>query len=88
MCRSAARAETLVVGVAQPIENTLVKNQTKILNFIDEAKRRGCQWIAFPENALYWPDISIDKPTRAEIGRRSCSSSMTRTWRRIIADFS
>ena len=63
-----APAKKLVVGVAQTvIENTLDKNQTKILRFIDEAKSRGCQLVIFPENALYWPEISIDKATKADI---------------------
>ena len=63
-----APAKKLVVGVAQTvIENSLEKNQTKILRFVDEAKSRGCQLVIFPENALYWPDTSIDKATKADI---------------------
>jgi len=61
-------AKKLTVGVVQTvIENTLEKNRTKLTNFIDQAKRRRCQLVIFPENALYRADIAIDNPTKADI---------------------
>lgn len=61
-------AKKLTVGVVQTvIENTLEKNRTKLISFIDQAKRRRCQLVIFPENALYWADIAIDNPTKADI---------------------
>jgi len=58
----------LTVGVVQTvIENKLEQNRTKLISFVDEAKVRGCQLVIFPEGALYWADIAIDKPAKAEI---------------------
>jgi predicted amidohydrolase len=67
---STARAQKLKVGVVQTvIENRLEKNRAKIERFIDEAKEHGCRLVVFPENALYWADISTDKATKADIDR-------------------
>jgi len=61
-------AKKLTVGVVQTvIENTLEKNRTKLIGFIDRAKSRRCQLVIFPENALYWADIAIDNPTKTDI---------------------
>ncbi len=67
---SRAKADTgkLKVAVAQTvIEPTLEKNLSKILHLIDEAATRKCHLAIFPENALYWTDISTDNATRADI---------------------
>ena len=64
----AAYAENLKVGVVQTeIENSLSKNCDKIIDFIERAKNKGCQLVIFPEGALYWSDIAVEKPTRAEL---------------------
>lgn len=64
----AAPAKKLTVGIVQTvIESTLQGNLTKIVRFIDEAKGHGCQLVLFPENALYWADISTDNATKADI---------------------
>jgi predicted amidohydrolase len=58
----------LKIAVAQTeIETTLKENLAKILRLMEEAGTRGCQFAIFPENALYWPEISTDNATRAEI---------------------
>ncbi|UCE46413.1 MAG: carbon-nitrogen hydrolase family protein, partial [Phycisphaerales bacterium] len=63
-----ASAEKLVVGVAQTaIENTLDRNLAKVERLIDEAKGRGCRLVVFPENALYWADISTDDAMKADV---------------------
>jgi predicted amidohydrolase len=63
-------AKKLTVGVVQTvIENTLEKNRTKLIRFIDQAKSRRCQLVIFPENALYWADDAIDNPTKADIDK-------------------
>lgn len=60
--------DKLVVGVAQTvIEDTLDRNLEKIVGFVNEARRRGCQLLVCPENALYWADISKDNATKADI---------------------
>ena len=67
---STASAKTLKAGVVQTvIEDTLEKNLDKLIHFIDQAKREGCQLVVFPENALYWADHSVDDPTKADIDR-------------------
>lgn len=79
-----AYAEKIRVGVVQTvIENNLNDNRIKLLQFIDDAKRRGCRLVIFPEGALYWPDIAIDKPTKSDldaaieqIGRRTRSAGI------------
>ncbi len=61
-------AETLRVGVVQTvIENTLSRNRDKLVDFVGRAKAEGCQLVVFPEGALYWSDIAVDKPSRAEL---------------------
>ncbi len=61
-------ATKLTIGVVQTvIENTLDQNRTKLIRFIDRAKSSRCQLVIFPENALYWADIAIDNPTKADI---------------------
>lgn len=63
-----ACAEILKVGVVQTeIENSLSSNRDKIIGFIERAKTEGCQFVIFPEGALYWSDIAVEKPTRAEL---------------------
>jgi len=63
-----ARGEKITVGIVQTvIENTLDQNRTKLIRFVDEAKAMGCQLVVFPEGALYWADISVDNPTKADI---------------------
>jgi predicted amidohydrolase len=65
-----AFSESIKVGVAQTvIEDSLEKNCTKLLSFIDQAKTKECQIVIFPEEALYWPEIARDNPTRAEFDR-------------------
>ena len=61
-------AEVLKIGVVQTeIENSLSRNRDKLVAFIERAKTEGCQLVIFPEGALYWSDIAVDKPTRAEL---------------------
>jgi len=63
-----ACAEILKVGIVQTeIENSLSDNRDKIIGFIERAKTKGCQLVIFPEGALYWSDIAVEKPTRAEL---------------------
>ncbi|MHC4398482.1 MAG: carbon-nitrogen hydrolase family protein [Planctomycetota bacterium] len=63
-----ARAKKLTVGVVQTvIENRLDANRAKLLRFLDEAKARGCQLVVFPEGALWWADVAVDNPTRADL---------------------
>lgn len=63
-----AFAGTIKVGVAQTvIEDTLRKNHEKLCSFIDQAKSMGCQVVIFPEGALYWSDIAVHKPTKAQL---------------------
>jgi predicted amidohydrolase len=63
-----ACAEVLKIGVVQTeIENSLSRNRDKLIGFIEQAKTEGCQFVIFPEGALYWSDIAVDKPTRAEL---------------------
>ncbi|MDT8300829.1 MAG: nitrilase-related carbon-nitrogen hydrolase [Sedimentisphaerales bacterium] len=58
-------AKKIKVAVVQTvIENTLDRNLAKLLRFIGQAKTRGCQIVIFPECALYWPEISVDNPTK------------------------
>ena len=65
---STASAKTLQVGVVQMvIEDTLEKNLDKLIHFIDQAKREGCQLVVFPENALYWADHSVDALRQGDI---------------------
>lgn len=59
-------SKSIKVGVAQTvIEDSLEKNCTKLLSFIDQAKAKECKIVIFPEEALYWPEIAKDNPTRA-----------------------
>lgn len=61
-------AGKLKVAVAQTvIETTLRSNLTKIVLLIGQAGANGCQLVIFPENALYWADISTDSATKADI---------------------
>ncbi len=77
-------ARIIKVAVVQTvIENTLEQNLTKHLRFTEEAAAKGCQLVIFPENSLYWPDISVDKPTRndldaamAQIGEKARSKKI------------
>jgi predicted amidohydrolase len=63
-------SESIKVGVVQTvIEETLEKNCNKLLSFIDRAKTKKCQIVIFPEEALYWPEIAVDIPTRADFDR-------------------
>jgi predicted amidohydrolase len=63
-------SKSIKVGVAQTvIEDSLEKNCTKLLSFIDQAKAKECQIVIFPEEALYWPEIAKDNPTRADFDR-------------------
>jgi predicted amidohydrolase len=63
-------SESIKVGVVQTvIEQTLQKNCDKLLSFIDYAKNKRCQIVIFPEEALYWPEIAVDSPTRADFDR-------------------
>jgi len=58
----------LKVAVAQTvIETTLENNLAKIIRLIDQAEANGCRLAVFPENALYWADISTDDTTKADI---------------------
>ena len=74
----------LKVGVVQTvIENTLSQNRDKLLDFISQAKKSGCRLVIFPENALYWSEIAVDNPTRADIdaaiaqiGRKASSENI------------
>lgn len=62
------RAEKLKVAVAQTvIETTLENNLAKIVRLIGQAAADGCELVIFPENALYWADISTDNATKADI---------------------
>jgi predicted amidohydrolase len=61
-------AEKIKVAVVQTvIENTLDHNRAKLSQFIAEAKAGGCHAVIFPECSLYWPDISVDNPTKNDI---------------------
>jgi predicted amidohydrolase len=51
------------------IESSLENNCRKLLSFIDRAEAKNCQIVIFPEGALYWPEIAVDSPTRADIDR-------------------
>jgi len=63
-----AHAAKIKVAVVQTvIEDTLEKNRTKFVRFIDEAKSSGCQLVIFPESGLHWPGIAVDEPTKAEL---------------------
>ena len=74
----------LKVGVVQTvIENTLSKNLDKHLKFIEQAKSKGCRLVIFPECALYWSEVAVDTPTKADfdaaiaqIGRKANSQSI------------
>ncbi len=77
-------SESIKIGVVQTvIEDSLQKNCNKLLNFIDRAKTERCQIVIFPEEALYWPEIAVDSPVRADfdraiaqIGRRADSDNI------------
>lgn len=61
-------SENIKVGVAQTvIEDSLEKNCDKLLSFIDRAKAKGCRIVIFPEGALYWSDVAVHSPTRADL---------------------
>ena len=63
-------AESIKVGIVQTvIESSLENNCRKLLSFIDRAKATKCQIVIFPEGALYWPEIAVDSPTRADLDR-------------------
>ena len=74
----------LKVGVVQTvIENTLSKNLDKHLKFIEQAKSKGCRLVIFPECALYWSEVAVDSPAKADfdaaiaqIGRKANSQSI------------
>ena len=64
----AAYAKKVKVGVVQTIiENTLNKNRDKLFDFIGQAKKNGCQLVIFPEGALYWSEIAVYDPSKADI---------------------
>lgn len=66
----AAFSERIQVGVVQTvIEDSLEKNGDKLLSFIGRAKTEGCQIVIFPEGALYWSDIAVEKPNRTDLDR-------------------
>jgi len=66
----AVSAESIKVGIVQTvIESSLEKNCDKLLSFINRAKAKRCQIVIFPEGALYWPEIAVDSPTRADLDR-------------------
>ena len=66
----AVLSESIKVGVVQTvIEDSLEKNCNKLLCFIDRAKAEKCQIVIFPEGALYWSEIAVDSPTRADLDR-------------------
>jgi len=68
LAAQALHAEIIKVGVAQTvIENNLSQNRDKLVDFVGRAKAEGCQLVIFPEGALYWSDIAVDKPSRAEL---------------------
>lgn len=61
-------ARKMRVAVVQSvIENNLDQNRDKILNFIPQAKAEGCEVVIFPESSLYWSEISVDAPKKADI---------------------
>lgn len=61
-------AGKLRVAVVQTvIENTLEQNQAKLLRFVDRAKDKRCRLVIFPECSLYWHDIAVDEPARADL---------------------
>jgi predicted amidohydrolase len=63
-----ASAKTIKIGVAQTvIESTLQRNLEKLSSLIDQATSMDCQIVVFPEGALYWSEIAVHKPTRAEL---------------------
>ena len=46
----------LTMGLAQmSLEGTLAGNRDKIIQFIQEAKSKGCRVVVFPEGALFAP---------------------------------
>ncbi|MFC1635931.1 carbon-nitrogen hydrolase family protein [Planctomycetota bacterium] len=70
MSSQAVLSESIKVGIVQTvIEDSLEKNCNKLLNFIDRAKVEGCQIVIFPEGALYWSDVAVENPTRADLDR-------------------
>lgn len=63
-------SKTMRVGVAQTvIEDSLEKNCHKLLGLISQAKAERCRIVIFPEGALYWSDVAVESPTRAELDR-------------------
>jgi len=63
-------SKTMRVGVAQTvIEDSLEKNSDKLLGLISQAKVERCRIVIFPEGALYWSDVAVESPTRAELDR-------------------
>ncbi|MGD8499478.1 MAG: carbon-nitrogen hydrolase family protein [Phycisphaerales bacterium] len=63
-------SESIRVGIVQTvIESSLEDNCNKLLGFIDRARAGKCQIAIFPEGALYWPEIAVDSPTRADLHR-------------------
>jgi predicted amidohydrolase len=68
LCAQTAFAGTIKVSVAQTvIKDTLQKNREKLCSFIDQAKSMGCQVVIFPEGALYWSDVAMHQPTKAQL---------------------
>jgi predicted amidohydrolase len=66
----ASKKKTLRVAVVQTvIEGSLDANRKRIIGFIRKAKEAGCQLAVFPEDALFWPDITDEKPTKARLDR-------------------
>jgi predicted amidohydrolase len=73
-------SKSIKVGVAQTvIENSLGKNCTKLLSFIDQAKAKECRIVIFPKEVFYWPEIAKDSPTRADFDRALAQISESRT---------
>ena len=63
-------SDSIKVGVVQTIiEDSLEKNCNRLLSFISRAKAKRCKVVIFPEGALFWSDIAVHSPTRADLDR-------------------
>jgi predicted amidohydrolase len=63
-----AEVKTMKIAVVQlEIEDTLDRNRDKLLQFIGLAKEEGCEVVIFPESSLYWSDIALHEPSKAEL---------------------
>lgn len=64
----AAQGESIRVAVIQTeIEDTLDANLEKHLRFVGEATDANCRLGVFPENSLYWPEMSPQAPSKVEL---------------------